>query len=133
MGWGATLNSAALTCAGIPGPTEARVVGNLGVTKAAWIAGTIVVQGIVRPSRMKKVTLMDGWTWVNLAIQLSAMGLLVYLTGWGPLKFLAFSTVFAIGLHPQPRRQQQHVRVRAEYRPCRPRRRSCQGSAWPPA
>ena len=86
--------------AGIPGPTEARVIGTSGVLKAAWIAGTIIVQGIVRPSRMKKITLLDGWTIVNLVIQVAAMALLVYAAGWAPLKYLLFSTVFAIGLHP---------------------------------
>ncbi len=53
--------------AGIPGPTEARVIGRSGIRKATWIAGTIFVQGVVRPSRMKKVTLLDGWTIVNIA------------------------------------------------------------------
>ncbi len=86
--------------AGIPGPTEARVIGRSGVMKAAWIAGTIFVQGIVRPSRMKKITLLDGWTIVNAIIQAAAMALLVYVFGWAPLKYLLFSTVFAIGLHP---------------------------------
>src|ERR1700730_12975654 len=32
--------------AGIPGPTESRVVGRSGLAKAAWVAGTIVIQGI---------------------------------------------------------------------------------------
>jgi sphingolipid delta-4 desaturase len=86
--------------AGIPGPTEARVIGRSGVAKAAWIAGTIFVQGVVRPNRMKKITLLDGWTVVNIVIQTAAMVLLVYVAGWAPLKYLLFSTVFAIGLHP---------------------------------
>ena len=86
--------------AGIPGPTEARVIGRSGIKKATWIAGTIFVQGVVRPSRMKKVTLLDGWTLVNIVVQIGAMALLVYLAGVAPLKYLAMSTVFAIGLHP---------------------------------
>ena len=86
--------------AGIPGPTEAKIIGRSGLLKAIWIAGTIFVQGIVRPSRMKKITLLDGWTIVNAAIQIAAMALLVSLAGWAPLKYLLFSTVFAIGLHP---------------------------------
>jgi len=86
--------------AGIPGPTEARVIGRSAAAKAAWIAGTIFVQGIVRPSRLKRVTLLDGWTVVNLIIQTAAMALLVYVAGWAPLKYLLVSTVFAIGLHP---------------------------------
>ena len=86
--------------AGIPGPTEARVIGRSGIRKATWIAGTIFVQGVVRPSRMKKVTLLDGWTIVNIVVQVAAMALLVYVAGVAPLKYLLMSTVFAIGLHP---------------------------------
>jgi sphingolipid delta-4 desaturase len=86
--------------AGIPGPTEARVIGRSGIRKATWIAGTIFVQGVVRPSRMKKVTLLDGWTIVNILVQAAAMALLVYFAGVAPLKYLVMSTVFAIGLHP---------------------------------
>jgi len=86
--------------AGMPGPTEARVIGRSSVAKAAWMTGMIVVQGIVRPSRMNKITLLDGWTLVNAAIQIAAMALLVYVAGWAPLKYLTFATVFAIGLHP---------------------------------
>jgi hypothetical protein len=62
--------------AGIPGPTEARVIGRSGIKKATWIAGTIFVQGVVRPSRMKKVTLLDGWTIVNIVVQVASMALL---------------------------------------------------------
>jgi len=86
--------------AGIPGPTEARVIGRSGIAKATWIAGTIFIQGVVRPSRMKKITLLDGWTIVNIVIQTAAMALLVAFAGWTPFKYLLFSTVFAIGLHP---------------------------------
>jgi sphingolipid delta-4 desaturase len=86
--------------AGMPGPTEARVIGRSGLAKAAWMTGMIVVQGIVRPSRMNKITLLDGWTIVNAAIQVAAMALVVYAAGWAPLKYLTFATVFAIGLHP---------------------------------
>jgi sphingolipid delta-4 desaturase len=84
--------------AGIPGPTEARVIGRSGIRKATWIAGTIFVQGVVRPSRMKKVTLLDGWTIVNIVVQVAAMALLVYFAGVGPLKYLLMSTIFPIGL-----------------------------------
>src|SRR6185295_13743671 len=74
--------------AGIPGPTEARVIGRSGVLKTAWVAGTIFIQGIVRPSRIKRVTLLDGWTIVNIVIQAGAMALIVYVAGGAPLKYL---------------------------------------------
>ena len=60
--------------AGIPGPTEARVIGRSGIAKATWVAGTIFVQGVVRPSRLKKVTLLDGWTIVNIVVQVACDG-----------------------------------------------------------
>ena len=85
--------------AGIPGPTEARMIGRSRFAKAAWMAGTIFVQGIVRPSRLK-ITLLDGWTMINIVIQLSAMALIAYVAGGAPFKYLVMSTVFAIGLHP---------------------------------
>jgi len=85
--------------AGIPGPMEARTIGRSSVAKAAWMAGTILVQGIVRPSRLK-ITLLDGWTIVNIVIQVAAMAAFVYFAGGAPFKYLVMSTVFAIGLHP---------------------------------
>ena len=85
--------------AGIPGPTEARLFGRSGFAKATWMAGTIFVQGIVRPRRLK-ITLFDGWTMVNIVIQIAAMALLAYVGGGAPFKYLVMSTVFAIGLHP---------------------------------
>ena len=86
--------------AGIPGPTEARVVGRSLLAKAAWVAGTILVQGVVRPRRLTRVRLLDGWTIVNLIVQVAAMALLAALAGAAPFKYLVASTVFAIGLHP---------------------------------
>jgi sphingolipid delta-4 desaturase len=85
--------------AGVPGPTESAVIGRSGFAKAVWLAGTIVVQGAVRPSRLK-VRLMDGWTLTNIVIQAACIGLLAALAGAGPFKYLIASTVFAIGLHP---------------------------------
>jgi sphingolipid delta-4 desaturase len=86
--------------AGIPGPTEAQMVGRSGLAKAAWVAGTILVQGVVRPRRLTRVRLLDGWTIVNIVVQVLAMALLAVWAGGGPFKYLVASTVFAIGLHP---------------------------------
>ncbi len=84
---------------GIPGPFEAGAVGRSSWAKASWVAGYAVVQG-VRPARLKKVRLLDWWTATNMIVEFAAMGLLVYWTGAGPIKYLLASTVFAIGLHP---------------------------------
>jgi len=86
--------------AGVPGPTEARVVGRSGLAKAAWVTGTILVQGVVRPRRMTRVRLLDGWTLVNIVVQVAAMALLWLWAGAAPFKYLVASTVCAIGLHP---------------------------------
>ena len=86
--------------AGVPGPTEARIIGRSGLAKAAWVAGTILVQGVVRPRRMTRIRLLDGWTLVNIVVQVAAMALLWLGAGTAPFKYLVASTVFAIGLHP---------------------------------
>jgi len=86
--------------AGIPGPTESRVVGRSSVTKAAWVAGTILIQGIVRPRRLTRVRLLDGWTLANILVQFGCIVLLAVWAGGAPFTYLVASTVFAIGLHP---------------------------------
>jgi sphingolipid delta-4 desaturase len=86
--------------AGIPGPTESRVIGRSGVAKAIWVAGTILVQGVIRPRRLTRVKLLDGWTVVNIVSQIGCMALLAGWAGAAPFKYLITSTVFAIGLHP---------------------------------
>jgi sphingolipid delta-4 desaturase len=85
--------------AGVPGPTESAVIGRSGTAKALWLALTFLVQGVVRPSRLK-VQLFDGWTIFNLIFQVSFLALFVYAAGAAPLKYLVASTIFAIGLHP---------------------------------
>jgi len=85
--------------AGVPGSTESAIVGRSGVAKAIWLAGTIFVQGAIRPRRLS-VRLLDGWTVINIAIQVSCMVLIGIWAGATPFKYLITSTVFAIGLHP---------------------------------
>jgi sphingolipid delta-4 desaturase len=86
--------------AGVPGPTEARVVGRSGSAKALWVALTFLVQGVLRPRRLTRVRLLDGWTVVNIVVQIACMVLLFEWAGWPPLKYLIVSSIFAIGLHP---------------------------------
>ena len=85
--------------AGVPGPTESEIIGRSGTAKALWLAGTIFVQGIVRPRRLA-VKLLDGWTIVNIAVQTACLVALAFWFGVAPFKYLIASTVFAIGLHP---------------------------------
>jgi sphingolipid delta-4 desaturase len=86
--------------AGIPGPLESRIVGRSGGAKALWVAATILIQGIVRPRRLRRVRLFDGWTVINIIVQFGGMALLAVWAGGAPFKYLVFSTVFAIGFHP---------------------------------
>jgi sphingolipid 4-desaturase/C4-monooxygenase len=86
--------------AGVPGPTEARVVGRSAVAKAAWMIGFALVMGIVRPLRMKRIPFVDRWTVINVVVEFACIGLLLHWFGVAPFKYLVTSTVFAIGLHP---------------------------------
>jgi sphingolipid delta-4 desaturase len=86
--------------AGVPGPDESRIVGRSGAMKALWIGATFVVQGVIRPHRMTKIRMLDGWTVVNFVVEIAAMIALVRLTGWGPFTYLLASSILAIGLHP---------------------------------
>ena len=86
--------------AGVPGPTEARVIGRSGGAKALWVAGTAIVQGFIRPRRLTHVSFFDGWTLVNIVAQAACMVLLCWWAGLAPFKYLIASTIFAIGLHP---------------------------------
>lgn len=86
--------------AGVPGPTEARVVGHSGAMKALWLAGTFFVQGVVRVRRFTTIPFLDFWTSMNIIFQLGAMFLLYRWAGWPALKYLTTSSIFAIGLHP---------------------------------
>jgi sphingolipid delta-4 desaturase len=86
--------------AGVPGPTEARVIGRSGTAKALWVGCTAIVQGIIRPRRMTRISFVDNWTVINAVVQFALMIALYRLAGAGPFKYLLMSTVFAIGLHP---------------------------------
>jgi sphingolipid delta-4 desaturase len=86
--------------AGVPGPTEARVVGQSNVLKGIWIALTCIVQGVIRPHRMTKIQFMDTWTAINAVVQIACMALLWWWAGWTPFRYLIMSTIFGIGLHP---------------------------------
>ena len=85
--------------AGIPGPTEARLVGRSAIAKALWLSGFIFITGVVRPRRLK-TNLVDAWSLTNLAFQAVAMAALIGIGGFAPFKYLIASTVFAIGFHP---------------------------------
>lgn len=85
--------------AGVPGPTEARLIGHSSLAKALWLGLNIFIQGFVRPWRVK-VKFMDGWTLFNMAFQVACIAAIWYWVGGGAFKYLMAATAFAIGLHP---------------------------------
>jgi sphingolipid delta-4 desaturase len=86
--------------AGVPGPTESRVIGRSAFAKTMWVTGFALVMGIVRPLRLKGVEFLDRWTLLNIAAEIACMAAFVYWAGAAPMKYLVASTLFAIGLHP---------------------------------
>ncbi len=86
--------------ADIPGPTEARLVGQTTAGKAAWLAALALVLGTIRPRRIKSVPFLDAWTVANMLSQAIAVAALVAWVGVEPLKYLTASIILAVGLHP---------------------------------
>ena len=86
--------------ADVPGPTEARVVGESPLAKGLWLATFSFVMGVIRPRRLTRVPQVDRWMAINVVVQVAAMAAFVEVAGWTPLWYLVASAVFAIGLHP---------------------------------
>ncbi|MBS1960386.1 MAG: fatty acid desaturase [Bdellovibrionales bacterium] len=86
--------------ADLPGPVEAKMIGNHPARKALWLFCFLIIQGFVRPARLKKVQLWNGWVITNLVCALAFNTAIVYFLGWTALAYLLVSTWFAVGLHP---------------------------------
>jgi sphingolipid delta-4 desaturase len=87
--------------ADLPGPTEARVVGNSSLRKTIWLLFFFAVEGIVRPFRLKKnIKLFEGWTIINTVAMVAVATAVVWFAGWEALLYLVLSTIFSVGLHP---------------------------------
>jgi sphingolipid delta-4 desaturase len=86
--------------ADLPGPTEAKIVGNSSLRKTIWLLFFFAVEGIVRPLRLKKVRLIDAWSITNTLAMLAAATGVVLLAGWTGLLYLVLATCFGVGLHP---------------------------------
>jgi sphingolipid delta-4 desaturase len=85
--------------ADLPRQWEARLVGRSALGKSLWLLLYPFFQA-ARPWKMKEISVMDRWTWINLGVQI-AVNTAVYLA-FGPraLAYLALSFFFSIGLHP---------------------------------
>jgi sphingolipid delta-4 desaturase len=99
--------------ADIPSRWEAALIGHSALGKALWLLFYPIFQ-IVRPMRVKEVSVLDPWSLTNLAIQI-AVNVAVYFL-WGPkaVAYFAFSLFFAIGLHPLGARWIQRHYLTAE-------------------
>jgi sphingolipid delta-4 desaturase len=85
--------------ADIPGRWEARLVGHSVLGKALWLLLYPVFQ-IVRPMRVKEVSLLDPWSITNLAIMIAVDTTVYFVLGPKALVYFGLSLFFAIGLHP---------------------------------
>jgi sphingolipid delta-4 desaturase len=99
--------------ADIPGRWEARLIGHSALGKALWLLFYPVFQ-IVRPLRVKEISVLDPWSITNLAIQ-AVVDVTVYLVlGPKALVYFGLSLLFAIGLHPLGARWIQRHYLTAE-------------------
>ena len=95
------------------GRWEARLIGHSALGKALWLLFYPVFQ-IVRPLRVKEISVLDPWSITNLAIQ-AAVDVTVYLVlGPKALAYFGLSLFFAIGLHPLGARWIQRHYLTAE-------------------
>jgi sphingolipid delta-4 desaturase len=78
---------------------EARLIGHSAFGKALWLLLFPIFQAL-RPWRVKEVPLWDGWTVVNVIVQV-AFDIAVWMVlGPKALIYFALSLFFSIGLHP---------------------------------
>lgn len=87
--------------ADLAGPREAAWVGSSPWRKTLFLMFFGIVQGLLRPRRLKKkVNFLDRWIVMNFILQLAFLTLVYFWVGWKPLLYFFFSTFFGLGLHP---------------------------------
>lgn len=86
--------------ADLPGPVEAGVLSGSVLRKGAMIVLFSFLQGAVRPARLRKVPLLDGWVTLNIVVQLIFLGWFWTLAGPWAVGFLFLSTFLGLGPHP---------------------------------
>ncbi|MEW6278431.1 MAG: fatty acid desaturase [Candidatus Eremiobacterota bacterium] len=79
---------------------EAAWVGNSRLRKALMMFFFSFVQGVLRPSQIREVRLLDRWLVVNVICQAVFVGLFWSWAGPGGVAYLFLSMLFALGLHP---------------------------------
>jgi sphingolipid delta-4 desaturase len=85
---------------GIPTKWEARWVGNRAWRKVVWLAAFPLFQWLRTRKFRSDERVWHGWMVANVALQLAADLLMLYV--WGPfsLLYLLLSYAFAVGFHP---------------------------------
>ena len=78
---------------------EARLVGDKWYRKALWLMLFPFFQ-LTRPPRLKAITMVGGWFFLNLACAAAYDIAIAYFCGWAGLCYLVLSFFFSIGLHP---------------------------------
>lgn len=85
--------------ADMPYRWEAALINNSTVGKAIWLLFYPLFQ-LIRPVRLKEISLLDKWTLINWIIQFSFMGFFIYFLGAKSTVYLVCSFFFSVGLHP---------------------------------
>ena len=78
---------------------EARLINNSAFGKAIWLLFYPLFQ-MLRPARLKEISLIDTWTVINIIVEVTFIGFLFYFLGLKALIFLLVSFFFSVGLHP---------------------------------
>jgi sphingolipid delta-4 desaturase len=85
--------------ADLPNRWEARLIGGSVLMKALWLLFFPVFQ-LLRPPRLREITLFDGWVVTNIVVQLAFDVAVFALLGPKALVYLLVSFLFSVGLHP---------------------------------
>ncbi len=80
-------------------PAEANLIGRSAWRKAVWVFCLSVSQAL-RPYKVRSVRMWDRWIVTNVIVVVIVDLAILYAFGGKALAYLAFSTLFALGLHP---------------------------------
>ncbi len=85
--------------ADLPNRWEAKLISNSFLGKSLWLLFFPVFQ-LTRVSRLKEISVFDGWTATNVAMQAIFTTAIWYFLGFHAVAFLFLSFMFSVGLHP---------------------------------
>jgi sphingolipid delta-4 desaturase len=85
--------------ADMPYRWEGALINNSTLGKAVWLLFYPIFQ-MIRPMRLKEISLMDKWTVINMIVQFTFMGFFIYFLGAKSTVYLTLSFFFSVGLHP---------------------------------